>query len=119
MEFARIDFHVDEDLGSWWAEIPGKLQSKAEALGGPGPLSDWLGCKERLVPPLGLGIHTRFAIPAHDDWPGEVTGSRDRNHCLTPARRKHIRTCTTPLRTWRFVWMNHQACHARPSMLPL
>jgi hypothetical protein len=35
MEFARIDFHVDGDLASWRAEIPGKLTSSAEALGGP------------------------------------------------------------------------------------
>jgi hypothetical protein len=35
MEFARIDFHVDDDLTSWRAEIPGKLTSSAEALGGP------------------------------------------------------------------------------------
>lgn len=35
MEFARIDFHIDEDLASWRAEIPGKLKSSAEALGGP------------------------------------------------------------------------------------
>jgi len=35
MEFARIEFHVDDDLASWWAEIPGKLTSRAEALGGP------------------------------------------------------------------------------------
>ena len=35
MEFARIDFHVDDDLASWRAEIPGKLKSSAEALGGP------------------------------------------------------------------------------------
>jgi hypothetical protein len=35
MEFARIDFHVDDDLASWRAEIPGKVVSKAEALGGP------------------------------------------------------------------------------------
>ena len=35
MEFARINFHVDDDLGSWWAEIPGKVRSSAEALGGP------------------------------------------------------------------------------------
>lgn len=35
MEFARIDFHVDDDLASWRAEIPGKLTSSAEALGGP------------------------------------------------------------------------------------
>jgi hypothetical protein len=35
MEFARIDFHVDDDLTSWRAEIPGKLLSSAEALGGP------------------------------------------------------------------------------------
>jgi hypothetical protein len=30
MEFARIDFHVDDDLASWRAEIPGKLISRAE-----------------------------------------------------------------------------------------
>ena len=35
MEFARIDFHVDDDLATWRAEIPGKLKSGAEALGGP------------------------------------------------------------------------------------
>ena len=35
MEFAHIDFHVEEDLGSWRAEIRGKLTSSAEALGGP------------------------------------------------------------------------------------
>ena len=35
MEFARIDFHVDSDLGSWRAEIAGKLTSSAEAIGGP------------------------------------------------------------------------------------
>lgn len=35
MEFARIDFHVDHDLASWRAEIPGKVKSSAEAIGGP------------------------------------------------------------------------------------
>jgi hypothetical protein len=35
LEFARIDFHVDDDLASWRAEIPGKLASSAKALGGP------------------------------------------------------------------------------------
>jgi hypothetical protein len=35
MEFARIDFHVDDDLASWRAEIPGKVKSGADALGGP------------------------------------------------------------------------------------
>jgi len=35
MEFAHIDFHVDDDLASWRAEIPGRLTSSAEALGGP------------------------------------------------------------------------------------
>lgn len=35
MEFARIDFHVDSDLASWRAEIPGKASARAEALGGP------------------------------------------------------------------------------------
>jgi hypothetical protein len=35
MEFARIEFHVDDDLTSWRAEIPGKLLSSVEALGGP------------------------------------------------------------------------------------
>ena len=35
MEFARIEFHVDKDLASWRAEIPGKLTSSAEAIGGP------------------------------------------------------------------------------------
>jgi hypothetical protein len=35
LDFARIDFHVDDDLASWRAEIPGKVVSSAEALGGP------------------------------------------------------------------------------------
>jgi len=35
LEFARIDFHVDDDLASWRAEIPGKAVASAEALGGP------------------------------------------------------------------------------------
>lgn len=35
MEFARIDFHVDDDLASWRAAVPGKLTSSADALGGP------------------------------------------------------------------------------------
>jgi len=35
MEFAHIDFHIEDDLASWRAEIPGKLTSSAEALGGP------------------------------------------------------------------------------------
>jgi hypothetical protein len=35
MEFARIDFHVDADLASWRAEIPGKVTSRADAIGGP------------------------------------------------------------------------------------
>ena len=35
IEFAPIAFHVDGDLASWRAEIPGKLLSSAEALGGP------------------------------------------------------------------------------------
>jgi hypothetical protein len=35
MEFVPIEFHVDEDLASWRAEIPGKVTSGAQALGGP------------------------------------------------------------------------------------
>jgi hypothetical protein len=35
MEFAHIDYHVDKDLASWRAEIPGKVKSGADALGGP------------------------------------------------------------------------------------
>jgi hypothetical protein len=35
MEFARIDFDIDEDLGSWRVEIPGKLLGEAQALTGP------------------------------------------------------------------------------------
>jgi hypothetical protein len=35
MDFAPITFHVDDDLASWRAEIPGKVVSRAEALGGP------------------------------------------------------------------------------------
>ena len=35
LEFAPIRFEVTDDLASWRAEIPGKLVSSAEALGGP------------------------------------------------------------------------------------
>jgi hypothetical protein len=35
MEFAHIEFHVDRDLATWRAEIPGKVKSGADALGGP------------------------------------------------------------------------------------
>jgi hypothetical protein len=35
MEFARIDFDIDDDLGSWRVEIPGKVLGQAEALTGP------------------------------------------------------------------------------------
>lgn len=34
LEFAPIDFHIDDDLGSWRAEVPGKLKASAEAIGG-------------------------------------------------------------------------------------
>jgi hypothetical protein len=35
LEFAPIRVEVDEDLGSWWAEVPGKAAARAEALTGP------------------------------------------------------------------------------------
>ena len=35
MEFAQIDFELDDDLGSWRVEIPGKLLGEAQALTGP------------------------------------------------------------------------------------
>jgi hypothetical protein len=35
IEFARIEFHVADDLASWRAEIPGKLLASADALTGP------------------------------------------------------------------------------------
>jgi hypothetical protein len=35
MEFARIDFEIEKDLGSWRVEIPGKLLGEAQALTGP------------------------------------------------------------------------------------
>lgn len=35
VEFAPIEFEVAEDLGSWRAEIPGKVLASAEALTGP------------------------------------------------------------------------------------
>jgi hypothetical protein len=35
IELARIDFHIDDDLGSWRVEIPGKVLGEAEALTGP------------------------------------------------------------------------------------
>ena len=35
MEFAQIDFEIDDDLGSWRVEIPGKVVGEAQALTGP------------------------------------------------------------------------------------
>jgi len=35
MDFARIDFEIDDDLGSWRVEIPGIALGEAEALTGP------------------------------------------------------------------------------------
>jgi hypothetical protein len=35
MEVARIDFEIDDDLGSWRVEIPGTLLGEATALSGP------------------------------------------------------------------------------------
>jgi hypothetical protein len=35
MEFAQIDFDIDDDLGSWRVEIPGKVLGEAMALTGP------------------------------------------------------------------------------------
>lgn len=35
MDFARLDFEIDDDLGSWRVEIPGKFLDVAEALTGP------------------------------------------------------------------------------------
>jgi hypothetical protein len=35
LETARIDFSVADDLSSWRAEIPGRVVSSADALGGP------------------------------------------------------------------------------------
>ncbi|ORT59323.1 DUF1326 domain-containing protein [Streptomyces sp. CB03238] len=35
MEFAPIEFAIDDDLGSWSAVIPGRIEARAEALTGP------------------------------------------------------------------------------------
>ncbi|WP_046470774.1 DUF1326 domain-containing protein [Allosalinactinospora lopnorensis] len=35
MEFAPIEFDVDDDLESWSARIPGRVEARAEALAGP------------------------------------------------------------------------------------
>jgi len=35
VEFAPIKFKVAKNLAYWWAEIPGKVTAKAEALTGP------------------------------------------------------------------------------------
>jgi hypothetical protein len=63
MEFARIDFHVDDDLASWRAEIPGKLTSSAETLGG------------RTTPP-GKRVQVHNAAGArHSGWHGDLRES--------------------------------------------
>ncbi|HEY2817096.1 MAG TPA: DUF1326 domain-containing protein [Casimicrobiaceae bacterium] len=35
MEFAKIEFEIANDLATWRAAVPGKVEAKAEALGGP------------------------------------------------------------------------------------
>lgn len=35
IEFAPIDFQIDDDLASWSVEVPGKARGRAEALSGP------------------------------------------------------------------------------------
>jgi hypothetical protein len=35
MEFAPIEFRIDDDLGSWSAVVPGRVEARAEALTGP------------------------------------------------------------------------------------
>ncbi|MCZ7417294.1 MULTISPECIES: DUF1326 domain-containing protein [unclassified Streptomyces] len=35
MEFAPVRIEVDDDLGSWRAEVPGRVRARAEALTGP------------------------------------------------------------------------------------
>ena len=58
MEFARIEFEIDDDLGSWRVEIPGKLLGEAEALTGP-------------TAPEGARVQVRNA-PGADVGPGQV-----------------------------------------------
>jgi hypothetical protein len=35
IEYAPIEFEIDDDLGSWRVEVPGKARGSAEALSGP------------------------------------------------------------------------------------
>jgi hypothetical protein len=53
VEFAPIEFEVAEDLGSWRAEIPGKVLASAEALTGP---TTPLGERVQLLNPPGSEV---------------------------------------------------------------
>jgi hypothetical protein len=35
IEFAPIEFEIDDDLASWRVEVPGRARGSAEALTGP------------------------------------------------------------------------------------
>ncbi|MBI3278558.1 MAG: DUF1326 domain-containing protein [Acidobacteria bacterium] len=58
MEYAPIRFEIDDDLGSWRAEIPGRVTARAEALAGP------------MTPP-GKRVQTLNA-PGSETGPGTV-----------------------------------------------
>lgn len=53
LEFVPIDIHIDDDLATWRVEIPGKVEARMEALGGPTTLP---GQRVQLLNPPGCEI---------------------------------------------------------------
>ncbi|MFM9496613.1 DUF1326 domain-containing protein [Streptomyces galilaeus] len=58
MEYAPIEFRIDDDLGSWGVAIPGRVEARAEALTGP-------------TTPEGARVQTTN-LPGSETGPGQV-----------------------------------------------
>ena len=73
MEFAQIDFEIDDDLGSWRVEIPGKVVGEAQALTGPTTPEGWPSwprITRRCSPPCSpVQVHN---APGAEVGPGQV-----------------------------------------------
>jgi hypothetical protein len=59
MEFAPVEFRIDDDLGSWSAGVPGRVEARAEALTGP-------------TTPEGARVQTTN-LPGSETGPGQVS----------------------------------------------
>ncbi|MFF9869348.1 DUF1326 domain-containing protein [Streptomyces sp. NPDC013953] len=58
MEYAPIEFRIDDDLGSWSTSVPGRVEARAEALTGP-------------TTPEGARVQTTN-LPGCETGPGQV-----------------------------------------------